>query len=292
MAQNDNAVLNAAVGYVYIAPTGTAAPTPAALKLINPDTYGAQVQTVKVTGTPTSGTFTLTVGAQTTTAIAYNAAASVVQAALAALSSVGTGNVVVTGALLSDTNGFDVTWALGKAATAQTITGTATFTGGTSPAVAVTVKSALTGWKSVGHTSRGTLPEFGFDGDTTEVRGSWQKKKLREIQTDDPIDYLTVVLNQFDKDALGLYYGPNASATPGVFGVSSAGQNANAETAGLVIIQDGDVRLGFHFSKAAVKRDDKIDIPIDDLAALPLKFTFLDYGSELLFSWINEDLFA
>lgn len=292
MAQNDNAVLNAAVGYVYIAPTGTAAPTPAALKLINPDTYGAQVQTVKVTGGPTSGTFTLTVGAQTTTAIAYNASAAVVQAALEALSSVGTGNVVVTGALLSDTNGFDVTWALGKAATAQTITGTATFTGGTSPAVAVTVKSALTGWKSVGHTSRGTLPEFGFDGDTTEVRGSWQKKKLREIQTDDPIDYLTVVLNQFDKDALGLYYGPNASATPGVFGVSSSGQNANAETAGLVIIQDGTVRLGFHFSKAAVKRDDKIDIPIDDLAALPLKFTFLDYGSELLFSWINEDLFA
>ena len=37
---------------------------------------------------------------------------------------------------------------------------------------------------------------------------------------------------------------------------------------------------------------DAIDLPIDDLAALPIKFTFLDYNSELLFSWINEDLFA
>jgi len=292
MAQNDNAVLNAAVGYVYIAPVGTAAPTPAALKLINPETFGAQVQTVKVTGSPTGGTFTLTVGGQTTAAIAYNASASAVKAAVAALSTVGSGNVQVTGTSLSDSNGFDVSWAGSNAATSQTITATASLTGGTSPAVTVTLKSAASGWKSVGHTSRGTLPEFGFDGDTTEVRGSWQKKKLREIQTDDPIDYLSVVLHQFDEDALSLYYGPNASSTPGVFGVSSSSQNANSEQAGLVIIQDGDVRLGFHFHKAAVKRDDAIELPIDDLAALPLKFTFLDYGSELLFSWINEDLFA
>jgi hypothetical protein len=292
MPQNDTAVLNAAVGYVYIAPVGTAAPTPAGLKLINPDTYGAQVQTLKITGSPTGGTFTLTAGGQTTAAIAFNATPAVVQAALAALTSVGAGNVIVTGTLLSDTNGFDVAWALAKASVAITITAAASFTGGTTPAIAVTQKSALTGWKSVGHTSRGTLPEFGFDGDSTEVRGSWQKKKLREIQTDDPIDYLSVVLHQFDSDALSLYYGADASPTSGVFGVSSASQNSNVETAGLVVIQDGATRLGFHFSKAAVKRDDAIDLPIDDLAALPLKFTFLDHSNELLFSWINEDLFV
>lgn len=292
MPQNDAAVLNAAVGYVYVAPVGTAAPTPAALKLINPDTYGAQVQTVKITGAPTGGTFTLTVGAQTTAAIPYNATTAQVKAALELLTSVGAGNVIVTGTLISDASGFDVAWALAKAAVSQTITSAASLTGGTTPAVAITLKSAFAGWKSVGHTSRGTLPEFGFDGDSTEVRGSWQKKKLREIQTDDPIDYLSVVLHQFDKDALALYYGANAAATAGVFGVTSASQNANLEQAGLVIIQDGTTRLGFHFSKAAVKRDDKIELPIDDLASLPLKFTFLDYGSELLFSWINEDLFA
>ena len=292
MAQNDSAVLTAAVGYVYTGPVGTAPPTPAALKTLDVTSYGSQVQTVKITGAPTGGTFTLTVGAQTTAAITYNATTAAVKSALELLSTVGVGNVLVTGTSISDANGFDVTWTGAKSGTSQTITATPSLTGGTSPTVAVTLKTAASGWKSVGHTSRGTLPEFGFEGDSTEIRGSWQKKKLREIQKDDPIDYLSVILHQFDKDALSLYYGPNASSTSGVFGVSSSSQNTNAEAAGLVIIQDGAMRLGFHFSKAAVKRDDKIELPIDDLAALPIKFTFLDYGTELLFSWINEDLFA
>lgn len=147
-----------------------------------------------------------------------------------------------------------------------------------------------TGWQSVGHTSRGTLPEFGFEGGDPEMKGSWQKKKLREILADDPVDYLTVVLHQFDEDALSLYYGPNASATAGVFGVTSNWEPN--EVAGFVAIEDGDIRLGFHFSKASVKRDDAIELPIDDLAALPVRFTFLDHEDDLLFSWISADLFV
>lgn len=53
--------------------------------------------TVTIGGSPTGGTFTLTVAGQTTTGIAYNAAASAVQSALEALSTVGSGNAVVTG---------------------------------------------------------------------------------------------------------------------------------------------------------------------------------------------------
>ncbi|AGR46437.1 major tail protein [Mycobacterium phage Odin] len=145
-----------------------------------------------------------------------------------------------------------------------------------------------TGWASVGHTSRGTLPEFGFEGGDSEVKGSWQKKKLREITTEDPIDYVTVLLHQFDEQSLGLYYGPNASETPGVFGVKTGQTN---EKAVLVVIEDGDMRLGQHAHKAGVRRDDAIELPIDDLAALPVRFTYLDYEDELPFSWINEDLF-
>lgn len=63
------------------------------------------VQTIAVTGTPTGGTFTLTLewpvgNKQTTAAIAYNATASAVQAALAALPNVGSGNVTCTGGAL------------------------------------------------------------------------------------------------------------------------------------------------------------------------------------------------
>jgi hypothetical protein len=48
-------------------------------------------------GTPTGGTFTLKFGANTTGALAYNASAATVQAALEALTSIGSGNCSVSG---------------------------------------------------------------------------------------------------------------------------------------------------------------------------------------------------
>ena len=191
MALNDDAVLTAAVGYVYEAPVGTAAPTPSALPTLN----------------------------------------------------------------LADTS----LW-------------------------------TPTGWKSTGHTSRGDMPEFGFEGGDSEVKGSWQKKKLREVTTEDPVDYLTIFLQQLDEDSMNLYYGENASTTEGIFGVAAQG-NEPAERAFLIVIEDGDVRLGFHAHKASVKREDAIQLPVDDFASLPIKATFLQHNNELLFSWINEDLY-
>jgi|SRR5581483_2327021 len=58
------------------------------------------VQTITITGTPTGGTFTLAWNGQVTAPIAYNANAAAVQAALAALSNVGAGNVAVSGGAL------------------------------------------------------------------------------------------------------------------------------------------------------------------------------------------------
>lgn len=59
----------------------------------------AEIQTADLSpgSDPTGGTFTLTYGGNTTTPIAYNATAAVVQAALAALPGVGPDFVVVTG---------------------------------------------------------------------------------------------------------------------------------------------------------------------------------------------------
>ncbi|MGW2666226.1 hypothetical protein ACWCW7_35185 [Nocardia tengchongensis] len=96
----------------------------------------SEVQTITITGSPTGGTFTATFSGQTTAAIAYNAAASAVQAAIAALSNVGTGNVAVSG---SAGGPYTVTF---QGALAHTnvpqMTTTGSFTGGSSPAVAVT----------------------------------------------------------------------------------------------------------------------------------------------------------
>src|SRR5699024_3198980 len=144
-------------------------------------------------------------------------------------------------------------------------------------------------WTQVGHTSRETMPEFGFEGGDTEMKGTWQKKRLREISTGDPVaDSVTIVLEQFDADALELYYGENAASDPGVFGVS--GDFVPVERALLIIIVDGDTRIAFYAAKASIKRDESIDLPVDGFAGLPVKATFLDHEGSRLFDWISEEL--
>jgi hypothetical protein len=56
-----------------------------------------EVQTINTTGTPTGGTFRLSFEGFVTAAIAFNAAAAIIQAALEALPSIGAGNVVCAG---------------------------------------------------------------------------------------------------------------------------------------------------------------------------------------------------
>lgn len=99
------------------------------------------VQTVTISGTPTGGTFTLTFAGATTSAIAYNAASSAVQTALQALSTIGSGNALVTG---SAGGPYTVTFAGDLAQTPvplMTASGAA-LTGGSSPSVAVAQTTA------------------------------------------------------------------------------------------------------------------------------------------------------
>lgn len=94
--------------------------------------------TVEITGSPTGGTYTVSVtvggSTQTTSGIAYNAPASTVQSAITGLSNVGTGNATVSGTSVKtltftgDLAGLSV----GVAASG------ASLTGGTSPGVTVT----------------------------------------------------------------------------------------------------------------------------------------------------------
>lgn len=141
---------------VYYAPPATLqGGTVEELRFCSPDPYVLQfltggemittggtdeVQTVTITGTPTGGTFTLTYAGQTTSAIAYNAANSVVQTALRALSNIGASGVTVTGG-----PGPGTPWVVtftGPLASQDVATMTASaagLTGGTTPAVNVTV---------------------------------------------------------------------------------------------------------------------------------------------------------
>ena len=93
---------------------------------------GDRVQVITVTGTPTGGTFSLTIGGQTASGIAYNAAASAVQTAIRALSPLWAGATVAGAA------GGPYTVTLSPVGgAAAPILATSALTGGTSPAVLV-----------------------------------------------------------------------------------------------------------------------------------------------------------
>jgi hypothetical protein len=287
MALNDNAVITAAQGFIFTAPVGTLAPTPAELDAIDPLTFGCLVKNYKATGAPTS--YTLSVGAGTTTSLLAAATAPQVQAALEALATVGAGNVTVTGVSLIDTAGLEITWI--EKLQGQSVALTATFTAGTSPALTSTTVTALNGWLATGHTSRDDMPEFGFDGGDTTVKGTWQRKRLREVASGDPVaDFVKMKLEQFDKQALEMYYGEDAASTPGVFGVD--GNFVPIERSVLVVIRDGSTNVGFYAIKGSIKRDDSIDLPVDDFAGLPIKITFLNLGVNRLYDWISLDLLS
>src|SRR4051794_1675780 len=95
-------------------------------------------QTITITGAPTGGTFTLTLNGATTAPIAFNAAAAAVTTALEALPNVGPGNVLASGGALPGTP-VVVTFQnqLGRQNVAA-LTAAASFTGGTTPAIAIT----------------------------------------------------------------------------------------------------------------------------------------------------------
>ena len=95
------------------------------------------VQTVTITGTPTGGSITLTFEGRTTAAIAFDAAAADVQAALIALDCVATGDVVGSGGPFPD-SAVVLTFGGNYAKTpVSALTASSALTGGTSPAVSV-----------------------------------------------------------------------------------------------------------------------------------------------------------
>ncbi len=92
-------------------------------------------QTVTINGSPTGGTFVLVFAGQVTAAIAYNATSATVQAALEALSTIGAGNVAVSG---SAGGPYTCTFQAACAALDQPdLTHIDSLTGGSSPNVSI-----------------------------------------------------------------------------------------------------------------------------------------------------------
>jgi hypothetical protein len=111
-----------------------------------------EVQTVTLTGSPAGGDFTLTFGANTTSAIAYNASAATVKTRLEALASIGAGNVDVTG---SNGGPWTVEFkaSLGNASQSLLTKDASGLTGGSSPNVAIARVQAGSAFATVSSTT-------------------------------------------------------------------------------------------------------------------------------------------
>lgn len=282
---NDNAIFTAATGYVYIGDVGTPAPTRAQIRDFDPETFGANTHSVVVSGAPDGGTYTITVGGAESDPIAFDATAAEVQAALESNSAVGTGNVVVSGE--SAEAGYAIAFVgdlYGKSV--EVSADGADLTGGSTPKAVATETSAANGWEPIGHTDEEELPEFGYEGGETEAKGSWQKKNLKEVSTENPVDYVTVKALQFDPATLELYYGKNDSNIEGVFGVNGSAKGG-VEKAILIVMVDGLFKIGFSAAKSSVRRDESITLATDAFSTLPLRSTFIKHPGRHLFEWIT-----
>lgn len=287
---NDNAVITAAIGYVFVADPGTAPPTPSQLETLDPEAYSAPSITLAITAA-TGGTVTYTIGGDVTSAIPWNASTDIVQEAVEALDSIGVGNTdLVSGTAL--TGGITLALIGEYDGTPLTITASATSLTGSTPTATGTWTSNSSGWTMLGHTSREDMPEFGYKGGEYILKGTWQRQRLRLVRDKEiPADSVTLNLEQWDQDTLEYYFGADAAPEEdGIFGVD--GYFVPVEAAFLVIFIDGDVQVGFYASKAAITRTAAIKLPIDDFIALPIKATFLNMGARRLYDWISQDLFV
>jgi hypothetical protein len=109
-----------------------------------------EVQTITITGTPTGGSFTITVNGETTTAIPYNATAAQVLAALLALPSFVYGDLATGGGPLPGTPVTVTFQGRYSGSNVAQMTTTDSLTGGTTPASAVTTTTpGVAGFKKL-----------------------------------------------------------------------------------------------------------------------------------------------
>lgn len=183
----------------------------------------SEVQTLSL-GAASAGTFTITFLGQTTAAIAYNANAAAVQAALEALASIGTGNVTVTGGALPATTTLTFAGALATqpnlplitvnstGLTGATVTIARTATGASKTPLTDRVPDTFQGWESKLY-----LDAFGGTAGTTLISNtliSWEvaiKNHLaRKYFCDNTVSAGGVPMGELEVE-VGLVYEANAA---------------------------------------------------------------------------------
>ncbi len=143
------------------------------------------------------------------------------------------------------------------------------------------------GWTHLGHTSLEDVLTFGQDGGETEVKGSWQNKALREIQTEAPVDYFVVPSLQFDNDVLALYYGGGDVSVADEFGVPDTA-TIQEKAVTLVMVDGTSGPIALYAPKASIRREDAMEFDPAEFTTIPLRFTPLKYSTNKKAYWIGD----
>jgi len=135
-----------------------------------------------------------------------------------------------------------------------------------------------TPWVNVGHTSLSDIFGLSSDGGEATVIGTLQNKNLRTSYST-RTETMTFTLQQFDKDALKLYYGSNAvENADGTLGVPSS--PTPTVCAFLAIFIDGENVFAFYAPKAEIYRADDMSLSdTESLAGLPIGVKPMTYST-------------
>jgi hypothetical protein len=197
-----------------------------------------EIQTVRINGTPTGGTFTLTFQGQTTAGIAYNANAAAVTSALEALSNIGVGDV---GVVLSGTT-YTITFqgALAGMDVGQLTGSAASLTGGA--VTIVTTQAAIAASNEVQQVTFSQTPGGGTftltwnpggGGETTSsiaynASASTVQTALEGLTTPAPGDFTVSGANggPWLVEFKGTYAGTNVAAISGTSSLTGGGSQS------------------------------------------------------------------
>lgn len=135
-------------------------------------------------------------------------------------------------------------------------------------------------WVEIGHTSLDNVLSQSSDGGDTTTLGTLQASSLRTSTTPIVVSW-AFNLQQFDVDSLKLYFGsnstPNTPDTDEQAWLRIASDPQPTTKAFLIVLFDGETKMGIHCQKAEIARGDDMDFSdTSSLSSLPLKVTPLD----------------
>lgn len=136
--------------------------------------------------------------------------------------------------------------------------------------------STASDWAEIGHTSLSSIIQFASDGGDETTLGTLQNKALR-VSRSPRTESFTFTLEQWDQEALQLYYGSNA--TVGSDGQLTVPTNPIPTSCAFVaVFEDSGRYFAVYAPKCEIFRGDDMEISdTETLAGLSLKVTPLVY---------------